>query len=76
VFAITHAGRWLDHDVAIKSLVHGRMNAATFLAEATVMKQLRHRNLVALWAVCLDTEPFYIVTEFMTNGDLRGYLRR
>jgi serine/threonine protein kinase len=71
-----HAGEWLGHLVAIKSLTPGSMNAETFLAEATVMKRLRHHGVLALYAVCLDAEPFYIVTEFMVNGDLLGYLKR
>ena len=39
------------------------------------MKQCDHANLVKLYAVCTTEEPFYIITEYMPNGALLGYLR-
>lgn len=38
------------------------------------MKQCQHPNLVRLFAVCTQEEPFYIVTEYMPNGSLLRYL--
>ncbi|XP_072015340.1 tyrosine-protein kinase Yes-like [Amphiura filiformis] len=61
--------------VAIKTLKPGTMTPSAFLAEATIMKKLRHKNLVQLYAVCSDREPIYIVTELMTNGSLLDFLR-
>ena len=37
---------------------------------------LHHPNVVQLYGVCTDQEPFYLVTEFMVNGDLKKYLQK
>ncbi len=51
------------------------MDAAEFLKEAAVMKHVRHPNLVQLLGVCTRELPFFIITEFMENGNLLDYLR-
>ena len=51
------------------------MNPTDFLAEASIMKKLRHANLIQLYAVCTIEEPIYIVTELMKNGSLLDYLQ-
>ncbi len=51
------------------------MNAEEFLKEAAVMKLMRHPNLVQLLGVCTTELPFFIITEFMENGNLLDYLR-
>lgn len=51
------------------------MNPTDFLAEASMMKQLKHPNLIQLYAVCTLEEPIYIVTELMQNGSLLDYLQ-
>uniref|UniRef100_A0A1A8NVZ2 Tyrosine-protein kinase n=1 Tax=Nothobranchius pienaari TaxID=704102 RepID=A0A1A8NVZ2_9TELE len=45
-----------------------------FLEEAQVMKKLRHDKLVPLYAV-VSEEPIYIITEFMTHGNLLDYIK-
>ena len=52
------------------------MSPEAFLQEADIMKQFSHPHLVAMYAVCRDQEPFYIITEFMCNGALLDYLRK
>jgi len=61
--------------VAIKSLKQGTMDPADFLAEAQIMKKLRHPRLIQLYAVCTMEEPIYIITELMKNGSLLEYLQ-
>ena len=51
------------------------MKLSEFLSEASIMKDLRHPNLVQLLGICSREAPFYIVTEFMTRGNLLDYLR-
>ena len=46
-----------------------------FLEEATIMKEMKHPNLVQLLGVCTREPPFYIVTEFMNKGNLLDFLR-
>ena len=50
------------------------MDPKDFLAEAQIMKNLRHPKLVQLYAVCTLKEPIYIITELMKNGSLVEYL--
>ena len=61
--------------VIVNTLNPGTITVSDFLKEATVMKQLRHRNVVQLYAVCVEEEPIYVVTEPMEHGNLRHYLR-
>ncbi|CAB3361514.1 Hypothetical predicted protein [Cloeon dipterum] len=68
-------GKWKDESVAVKTLKPGSMSASAFLEEAAIMKKFRHKNLVALFAVCSKDEPMYIIQEFMKKGSLLDYLR-
>lgn len=55
--------------MAVKTLKPGTMTVEAFMGEANLMKKLQHRRLVRLYAVVTKTEPIYIVTEFMANGE-------
>ena len=59
--------------VAVKTLKPG---VKDFLAEAQVMKQVQHKKLIQLYAVCTKGEPIYSVTELMKNGSLLDYLQK
>eukprot|EP00052_Salpingoeca_macrocollata_P001091 m.23829 g.23829 ORF g.23829 m.23829 type:complete len:677 (-) comp11095_c0_seq1:50-2080(-) len=61
--------------IAIKMMKEGAMSEDDFIAEAKIMKNLSHPNLVQLYGVCTRTRPIYIVTELMTQGCLLDYLR-
>ena len=61
--------------VAIKTLKPGTMDPKDFLAEAQIMKKLRHAKLIQLYAVCTMEEPIYIITELMRNGSLLEFLQ-
>lgn len=61
--------------VAVKCILHDA-TAQAFLAEASVMTQLRHTNLVQLLGVIVEERgSLFIVTEFMAKGSLVDYLR-
>ncbi|XP_055357949.1 tyrosine-protein kinase Abl-like isoform X2 [Paramacrobiotus metropolitanus] len=62
--------------IAVKTLREDTMQLKEFLAEATIMKEMRHPNLITLLGVCTRDLPFYIVTEFMQHGNLLDYLRK
>lgn len=51
------------------------MDKEQFLAEASIMKKLRHDKLIKLYAVVTLEEPILIVTELMKNGSLLDYFR-
>jgi len=53
----------------------GTMDPKDFLAEAQIMKKLRHSKLIQLYAVCTEDEPIYIVTELMQYGSLLEFLQ-
>ncbi|CAL4130029.1 unnamed protein product [Meganyctiphanes norvegica] len=74
-FGDVYEGITSNTRVAIKTLKPGTMKPENFLAEATLMKKLQHKNLIQLYAVCTRKEPIYVITEFMVNGDLLKYLR-
>ena len=69
-------GLWNNQTpVAVKSLKEGSMDKDQFLAEATIMKKLRHEKLIKLYAVVTIREPILIVTELMKHGSLLDYFR-
>ncbi|XP_022644251.1 tyrosine-protein kinase Abl-like isoform X2 [Varroa jacobsoni] len=68
---------WKRHNitVAVKTLKEDTMALNDFMEEATLMKEMRHPNLVQLMGVCTREPPFFIITEFMPHGNLLEYLR-
>ncbi|KAF2360139.1 SH2 domain [Trinorchestia longiramus] len=74
-FAEVWHGLWNNtHEVAVKTLKEGTMSADAFIQEATIMKKLRHKNILILYAVCTE-EPILIITEYMNKGALLEVLR-
>ncbi|XP_026832242.1 tyrosine-protein kinase Abl isoform X2 [Drosophila erecta] len=61
--------------VAVKTLKEDTMALKDFLEEAAIMKEMKHPNLVQLIGVCTREPPFYIITEFMSHGNLLDFLR-
>ncbi|XP_015587469.1 tyrosine-protein kinase Src64B isoform X3 [Cephus cinctus] len=75
-FGEVYYGKWKNKtEVAVKTLRPGTMSTEAFLQEAAIMKQFKHRHLVALYAVCSNEEPIYIIQEYMCNGSLLDFLR-
>ena len=76
-FAQVWGGIWNGTtSVAVKTLKTGTsMAESDFLREATLMKELRHPNILQLYAMCTKEQPFYIITELMKHGSLLEYLR-
>uniref|UniRef100_A0A914HVU5 Tyrosine-protein kinase n=1 Tax=Globodera rostochiensis TaxID=31243 RepID=A0A914HVU5_GLORO len=61
--------------VAVKTLKEDTMALPDYLAEAEIMKGLNHPNLVQLLGVCTREAPYFILTEFMSRGNLLDFLR-
>lgn len=77
-WGVVNEAVWRKHNirVAVKTLKEDMMHLeAEFLYEAELMKNMRHPNLVQLLGVCTQEAPIYIITEFMTKGNLLDYLR-
>uniref|UniRef100_A0AAQ4RBG4 receptor protein-tyrosine kinase n=1 Tax=Gasterosteus aculeatus aculeatus TaxID=481459 RepID=A0AAQ4RBG4_GASAC len=64
--------------VAIKTLKAGyaEKQRRDFLAEASIMGQFDHPNIIRLEGVVTKSRPVMIVTEFMENGALDSFLRQ
>ncbi|XP_063955645.1 BDNF/NT-3 growth factors receptor-like isoform X2 [Lytechinus pictus] len=63
--------------VAIKTLKDASVGDARtdFEREAELLTNLQHKNIVTFYGVCIDHEPFFMVFEYMENGDLNNYLK-
>ena len=63
--------------VAVKTLLEENSNAAitNFINEANILHKLRHEHIVDFHGVCMEEQPFYLVFEYMDQGDLYGFLR-
>ncbi|XP_063819207.1 protein-tyrosine kinase 6 [Pseudophryne corroboree] len=70
-FAQVYEGSWQGRvkiKVAIKTIKQN-------VKEIEFLKTLRHRNLLSLHAVCSVGDPYYIITELLSKGDLLNFLR-
>ena len=80
-FGTVHLGQWskssADHvQVAVKTLNSqcSESDRVKFLREAAIMGQFVHINVVQLHGVVTEEENMMIVLEYMSKGDLRGFL--
>ncbi|KAG8567082.1 hypothetical protein GDO81_013492 [Engystomops pustulosus] len=75
-FGEVHEGVWNQTvKVAIKTFKQDDLNRSDFEKEISALKNLCHRNLIQLLAVCSIGDPVYIVTELMVKGNLNDYLK-
>ncbi|XP_030623362.1 protein-tyrosine kinase 6b [Chanos chanos] len=76
-FADVYRGKWKDRvNVAIKVLkTEESLDQTEFQQEVQILKRLRHRHLISLFAICTASTPYYIITELMEKGDLLKLLR-
>jgi serine/threonine protein kinase len=63
--------------VAVKFLsdTSSQSDSAVFIEEALRMRNLNHKHVVRLLAVCFSVSPGCIVLEYMAKGDLKDVLR-
>ncbi|XP_028849490.1 protein-tyrosine kinase 6b [Denticeps clupeoides] len=76
-FADVYRGMWRNRiKVAIKILKNFEsLNQQAFQKEVHILKKLRHRHLISLFAICTSSMPYFIITEFMMKGNLLDFLR-
>lgn len=75
-FCTTYEGIWngiVKAAIRTPRLTERNSFDSDFIEEAAIMKQLRHPNIIQLYATCLREKPLYILTEFMKHGSLYGY---
>ncbi|XP_041954888.1 protein-tyrosine kinase 6 [Alosa sapidissima] len=76
-FSEVYRGKWKGVvNVAIKVLKkNDALDHREFHLETQILKRLRHKHLISLFAICTDAMPFYIITELMAKGNLLHFLR-
>ncbi|KAL0054002.1 hypothetical protein WJX82_002157 [Trebouxia sp. C0006] len=65
--------------VAIKEISTDRLNKKlkqSLESEVSILKQIRHKNIVHLEDVVEESSYLYLVMEYCAGGDLAGYIRR
>lgn len=80
-FGTVYGGECLTKDgtewagVAVKTLKKGSTaeNKLDFLSEAEMMKRFNHKNIVKLIGLCTQSEPIYMIMEFMLHGKKMDY---
>uniref|UniRef100_A0A673JPD6 receptor protein-tyrosine kinase n=1 Tax=Sinocyclocheilus rhinocerous TaxID=307959 RepID=A0A673JPD6_9TELE len=79
-FMKDHCGDISDEPmlVAVKTLREdANKNARNdFLKEIRIISRLRDPNIIRLLAVCVESDPLCMITEYMENGDLNQFLSR
>ncbi|XP_075427624.1 protein-tyrosine kinase 6 isoform X1 [Ascaphus truei] len=77
-FGEVYEGFWTGRfrvQVAVKTIQRDVTRQETFKKETTILKTIRHRNLLSLYAVCSVGDPYFIITELMCKGDLLSLLQ-
>ncbi|XP_006132550.3 protein-tyrosine kinase 6 [Pelodiscus sinensis] len=76
-FGEVYEGYWKNKvKVAIKTIPKADLTfQATFKNETQVMKNLRHKHILSLYAISSIGDPVYIITELMPKGNLLDFLR-
>eukprot|EP00116_Pleurobrachia_bachei_P004681 sb/3464943/ len=62
--------------IAVKTLKGDSASQSEFMKETTLMKKMKHENLLNLLGVCTLQKPFFMITQFMPHGSLLDYLRK
>lgn len=67
----------LPTKIAVKTLKQESKKDAIndFIREAKILHKFEHPHIVEFYGVSMDTLPFYMVFEYMDQGDLCQYLR-
>lgn len=72
-------GTYCGQDVAIKILKPERLNEnlqREFQQEVSIMRKVRHKNVVQFIGACTIPPNLCIITEYMSGGSVYDYLRK
>eukprot|EP01135_Chromosphaera_perkinsii_P003878 Nk52_evm14s260 gene=Nk52_evmTU14s260 len=77
-YGVVFSGSYYGSPVAIKKLFLNVPNnlVADFHKEVSVMRRLRHPNVVLFIGACMEPDPLCIVTELGHNGSLESVMER
>ncbi|XP_072270498.1 tyrosine-protein kinase Src-1-like isoform X2 [Pyxicephalus adspersus] len=70
-------GKWIEgrRKVHIQTVSKELFERANFMHGIEILKNLNHKNIIHLYALCTSNDPVYIITEFMQKGHLLSVLR-
>ncbi|CAI9291540.1 unnamed protein product [Lactuca saligna] len=74
-----HRGVYVGQEVAVKILRSEHLNEALeheFSHEVTILREVRHRNVVRFIGACTKQPNLCIITEYMPGGSLYEYLHK
>lgn len=78
--AVDISGKFVGRSVAIKRLLpafaRDGERVRLFTDEAHLSRELSHPGIVKVYEICVETEPYFIVMEYVDGRDLRQVLRR
>ena len=78
-FSNLYRGRYCGQEVAVKILKDAHDDAAQhseFLQEVSIMRKVRHKNVVQFIGACTRRPNLCIVFEYMSGGSLYDHVRR
>ncbi|KAJ6960792.1 serine/threonine-protein kinase [Populus alba x Populus x berolinensis] len=74
-YSVAYRGVLLDTTrVAVKRLLSNSCQAEDFIAEAEMIRHVRHKNLVKLLGYCMEEGYRILVSEYVDNGNLHQWL--
>ncbi|KAJ3337985.1 hypothetical protein HDU93_000248 [Gonapodya sp. JEL0774] len=74
-----YVGSWQTVTVAVKKLLGSSLTEdlrKDFMEEVNVWNKLRHPHVILLLGACMDSSNYFMVSEFMENGDVMNYLKK
>ncbi|XP_050365037.1 serine/threonine-protein kinase STY46-like isoform X2 [Argentina anserina] len=73
-----YQGSFCGQDVAIKVLSTDRLNETMkeFTQEVSILRKVRHKNVVQFIGACTKPPNLCIVTEFLTGGSMYDFLHK
>ncbi|KAG0485783.1 hypothetical protein HPP92_009633 [Vanilla planifolia] len=75
-----HMATWRGIQVAVKrfgeDVITDEDKLKAFRDELSLLQQIRHPNVVQFLGAVTQSSPMMIVTEYLSKGDLRAFLRR
>lgn len=73
-FSEVWKGKWKGQTVVINRITPASVSSLDLLDKCAFLKTMNHENLVQFYAMCMNSEPYLIITEHMANGSLKEYL--
>ncbi|KAG0457801.1 hypothetical protein HPP92_022958 [Vanilla planifolia] len=78
-FGTVHRAEWLGSEVAVKVLMDQDIHPERFrefMREVSIMKSLRHPNIVLFMGAVIQPPHLSIVTEYLSRGSLYRFLHK